>query len=418
MKLLYDPAFSPWLRPWLSLAILALGCEPFSWDSDVPTKVKTCVDDLQAAEKASFPINEETMTALRASLVSTIHLKQATEKIDTEVSIICQNLARELGKRDASVDENVPAGEKATAICKTASDGIRKAREDSGTVLVVELMDPICDARASDFESCVKSCDSNLPPDLKITCSEDSASGRCESRCTGRCLEIQSAECAGSCRGTCEGRCMDKFYGTCEGRCIGDCDGVTSSGKCAGTCDGKCTSGSSGYCGEKCEGQCRGSCVEEMRKGDCDGTCSGECRDGFQDLHCTEMLPPAEMIPACHARCGMELATRQRCNAGHAELVVFSTADKEKAKRLKSALGRPLTMVHTAKAGSARALEDAAKRLEQSFESIQESVDPKTTGKGGAAKCLATARKEKEKAMATIESLSIVHEGMEAAIRR
>jgi hypothetical protein len=382
---------------WPSLAVL--GCSLF--ETEVPQTKPTCVDGLDVAKEAKFDLDSEAAARLQATLMATVELAQFSAKLDTDLSTYCLNLAREVGTGE------LPEVEGPEASCELAAKRIRKSRQDSGTTLVVDLKPPTCTARPSDYQRCAKDCDFNLQPDATIACSLDTESGRCDSKCTGQCIEIQTDDCKSECRGTCQGRCMDGFFGVCGGKCIGDCDGKTVSGKCEGTCDGKCTSQADGACEKKCQGKCVGACLTEKKAGKCDGTCAGTCKDPMSDTRCAQMAPPAEMSPACRARCDADLSQRQMCVAGEAAVTVFSSADRDKGERLRASLARTFSQVLNLEHGTAPLLTQAAEGLTDSYSSLGAADVPKQT-KQKLDSCLDAAQKKHDVAAKRLEDFGVI----------
>jgi hypothetical protein len=370
--------------------------------SEVPQEKASCVEDMEAAKAAKFDADSDLNARVSATLVGTVVLQQSAEKADQDLAQLCDSLARELGG-DVK-DSEAPAGERAKASCPAAMEQIKAARAKAGATLVTELRTPTCSARSSDFEICARECDPNLPPEFKVGCAPEATSGRCEAKCTGTCFENSTDDCDAVCRGTCQGKCMDGFFGSCGGKCIGDCDGKTSNGKCAGTCDGKCTSQANGSCESKCEGKCAGACLEEMKGKECKGSCLGSCSETFSDVRCGEMLAPEEMAPECRAQCDAELSSRLTCNAGFADVTVFSAAERDKAEQLRASLSRTFGNVLTVETGNVAQLKRSAEGLTTSLGSIEESAASNPTLEKKAKGCLEAARTKQEKAIKTLDA--------------
>jgi hypothetical protein len=396
------------------VAFACAGCKLFG-DSDVPEE-KSCVADVNTAKQAQFEVNSELQQRLRATLVGTAQLEQTANKLDDEMASLCFSLARELGER-GEPDNTKPAGERSVVNCELAVKYIREAREKAGTTLVIETQEPLCAARVSDYQSCAKACDGNLPPETEVGCAENALSGRCAGKCAGQCMENFTDDCKGECRGRCEGRCMKGFFGTCGGRCVGDCDGKAISGKCEGTCDGKCLSSATGTCSEVCEGKCAGTCLMGSKKQPCGGKCLGTCSDAMSDLQCADVLPPAEITPECRAQCDAELASRQQCGGAYAEVTVFSAADKAKGDQLKNALEKRLAMVLTIESGMDTALLRASEGLKAALSALSETAEGEQGVKSKIGSCLAAAEVKQQKAHATFESFSKSSAELVAAIR-
>lgn len=382
-----------WLLP------VVCGCSLF--ETEVPEAEATCVDGLDVAKDAGFDLAAEAAARLRATLIATVQLDEYSRKLDTDLASHCKNLARELGTGE------LPEVEGPEENCRLASERIRKVRQDSGTTLVVDLKPPTCTARPGDFQSCARDCDPNLQPDLQIACSLDTESGRCESKCTGQCIETQSEDCGAQCRGSCQGRCMDGFFGTCGGKCIGDCDGKTTNGKCEGTCDGKCTSDANGVCESKCQGKCVGACLRDVKSGPCEGTCAGSCKEPLSDVRCGQVAPPPEMSPECRARCDADLSQRVMCVAGEAAVTVFSAAEREKAERLRASLARTFSQVLHLEYGATPLLQHAAAGLDPSYASLREAGAPERT-RESLASCLDAAQAKHEAAAARLEQFGVI----------
>lgn len=390
------------LRRYLGLLFLCPACNLV--DSEVPTEKASCVEDLEAAKAAKFDTDADLAARLSATLVGTVLLQQNADKADEDLARACESLTRELGVEVK--DAELTPGERAKSRCAAAIEQVKATREKAGATLVTDLKPPMCSARTSDFESCARECDANLPPGFKVGCMPEATSGRCDAKCTGTCVENSSDDCDAVCRGTCEGRCMEGFFGTCGGKCIGDCDGKTSNGKCEGTCDGKCTSGASGSCQSKCDGKCAGACLSEVKGKTCEGSCFGSCSDAFSDPRCGEMVPPAEMAPECRSQCDAELSSRLACNAGFADVTVFSAAERDRAERLRAALRRALGNVLNVEQGNVSQLKRSAEGLTASLESLEETAANDASLQKKAKGCLEAVRNKQEKAIATLDAFA------------
>jgi hypothetical protein len=382
-----------------SWSAFAAGCTLF--DTKEPEGPASCVDGIDTAKEANFELEADTAARVRATLIASVQLDEFSAKLDTDLARLCLGLAGEVGGGE------LPETEGAEESCALAGERIRKARQGSGTTLVVDLKPPSCTARPTDFQRCARECDPNLQPDLQVTCSLDTESGRCESKCTGQCIETQTEDCNAQCRGTCQGKCMDGFFGTCGGKCIGDCDGKTVNGKCEGTCDGKCTSDSNGVCEKKCQGKCAGACLTDVKSGPCEGTCAGTCKEPMSDPRCGQVAPPAEMSTECRARCDADLSQRVMCVAGEAGVTVYASAEREKGERLRASLARTFAQVQNLEHGAAPLLKQAAEGLNDSYESLQSSDAPERT-KTKLADCLAAAQEKHSQAAKRIDAFGIM----------
>jgi hypothetical protein len=227
----------------LVAAATLIGCKMFGLGSDPPEPPRTCVTDLQSAERSDFDLEPDVELRLGATLQTSVHVTELVKKLDREVADTCLSLARDLDSRPADVADALPAGERAKQACDEAATRIKAAREAGGIVLLVYPASPLCDLSLDTYSSCARQCDMTLSSfATNLQCDPELSSGRCPAQCTGNCFEPATQTCRAACRGTCKGSCDSEFFGKCDGRCVGTCDGVNFSGKCKGSCEGKCLS--------------------------------------------------------------------------------------------------------------------------------------------------------------------------------
>jgi hypothetical protein len=252
----------------------------------------------------------------------------------TDVSIACENIARDLGAAKADTDAAAAktGADGVTAWCNLATAQIDATFGASATVkgeLTVDFQPPACTASISAQASCEGSCSADAsctamaePP----TCT----GGKLVVECSGSCdvsAEAPEISCSGGCTGECSGSCTAEAgatvacEGTCEGTCTADAaggtgmNGIQADGSCKGKCDGKCTAsaGAKVMCEGKCEGTCNAKCEAQPGavKMKCDGKCDGEfeapkCEGGKAEVKCNASAE-------CKANCSASASAKAEC---------------------------------------------------------------------------------------------------------
>jgi hypothetical protein len=143
-----------------------------------------------------------------------------------------------------------------------------------------------------------------------------------------------------------------------------------------------------------------------MKKKDCAQVCSGSCSEELSDVRCGEVVPPDEMSPECRAKCDAELSSRLTCTAGHADVTVFSAADRDKAESLRSALSRGFTSVLNVEQGPQVVLGRSAENLQSSLVALEETSSETPGLKKKVTSCLGSAREKQESAKAILDAIS------------
>ncbi|HEX2877534.1 MAG TPA: hypothetical protein VHP33_40075 [Polyangiaceae bacterium] len=252
----------------------------------------------------------------------------------TDVSIACENIARDLGADAADVDAAAAktGSDKVTALCTLATAQINAnfgaSAEVKGT-LSVDFQPPVCTASVSAQASCEGSCSGDASCDAMATLPKCEG-GKLSVECKGSCevtAETPKISCTGSCGGKCEGSCKAEAgatvacEGTCEGTCSADAaggtemNGIQADGSCKGKCEGKCTAkaGASVECEGTCEGSCDAACTATpgTAKVKCDGKCMGEfeapkCEGGSAKIECNADVD-------CKASCESSASAKAEC---------------------------------------------------------------------------------------------------------
>jgi len=251
----------------------------------------------------------------------------------TDVSIACENIARDMGAdpKDTDAAAALTGSAKVTAMCKLASAQIDATFGASASVqgkLTVDFQPPVCTASISAQASCEGGCDVDAKCDAMAklpTCD----GGKLTVECSGSCdvtAMTPKISCTGSCTGKCEGSCKAEAGatvacdGTCEGTCTADAmggtgKGIQADGSCQGQCDGKCTAkaGVMVDCKGTCEGSCDAKCDAQPGgvKMKCDGQCMGDfeapkCEGGTAKLDC-------KVDADCKANCSASASAKAEC---------------------------------------------------------------------------------------------------------
>ncbi len=251
----------------------------------------------------------------------------------TDVSIACENIARDLGAPTADVDAAAAktGSGKVTAMCALATaqiDATFGAKASVKGTLSVDFQPPVCTASVKAQASCEGSCSGDVKCDAMAklpTCEGGKLSVECKGSCEVT-AESPKISCTGTCGGKCEGSCKAEAGATvaCEGTCEGTCaagaaggtdTGIQADGSCKGTCEGKCTAkaGVEVACKGTCEGSCDASCKASpgVAKVDCDGKCMGEfeapkCEGGTAKIDCDADVD-------CKASCKSSASAKAEC---------------------------------------------------------------------------------------------------------
>jgi hypothetical protein len=252
----------------------------------------------------------------------------------TDVSIACENIARDLGAdtKDADAAAALSGSAKVTAMCKLATAQIDATFGASAAVkgtLSVDFQPPVCTASVSAQASCEGSCSGDVKCDAMATLPKCEG-GKLSVECKGSCevtAESPTISCTGTCGGKCEGSCKAEAGATvaCDGACEGTCtadaaggtamNGIQADGSCKGKCEGKCTAkaGVMAECKGTCEGSCDAKCEASpgVAKVKCDGKCMGEfeapkCEGGSAKIECDADVD-------CKASCSSSASAKAEC---------------------------------------------------------------------------------------------------------
>jgi hypothetical protein len=246
-----------------------------------------------------------------------------------DVSVACENIARDLGATTADVDAAVAAGDTAK-ICNLATAQIKAKFSATGELkatLAVDFQPPVCSASIDAQASCQGSCSVDAKCDAEVA-PPKCTGGKLTVECSGSCEGEASASvsCTGTCSAKCEGSCTAKADVAidCSGKCDGTCtvdgtangaSGVQADGSCEGKCQGKCTppaGTASAMCEGTCEGKCEGKCEAAAGvKFTCDGKCTGDfeapkCEGGKAEVDC-------EVDADCKANCSASASAKADC---------------------------------------------------------------------------------------------------------
>lgn len=261
----------------------------------------------------------------------------AAKDVDTRLHAACDDIIADLGGT---------GGMTTAESCDNAAAAITAAIDaNSGVVLTVEYIAPVCSGSASAIVDCTGACDASFdasatPP----TCEGGMLSGGCSGSCSGECTVEGSVSCTGSCSGSCSGSCDATVAATCTGTCNGACDGTCDSmdgngncnGNCTGTCRGTCTGTIEGSCSGSCSGMCSGSCRADV-SGSCTGSCSGSCDVAFEEPTCEGGELNVDADVDCKAACEADASFDLECT--DAQIVVTFTGTPADATALTALIG-------------------------------------------------------------------------------
>jgi len=261
-----------------------------------------------------------------------------------DVSIACENIARDLGADPKDTDAAVAKGgtEGMTATCNLASAQIDATFGASAAVkgkLTVDFQPPVCTASIDAQANCEGSCTVDASCDAMATppkCTGGKLTVECSGSCSGEANA--SVSCTGSCSGKCEGSCTASADVAidCTGKCDGTCtvdgtangaSGVQADGTCKGKCQGKCTppaGTASAKCSGTCEGKCDAKCEAQAGvKFTCDGTCDGafeapKCEGGKAELNC-------KADADCKASCSASASAKAECKPPSLDIAFAAT---------------------------------------------------------------------------------------------
>lgn len=314
-------------------AVLALttGC-----DKVAEAQKGLCCSEFQVGADLSavdFEIEGSIKGKYQALAQASADLAAVASGAITDVSIACENIARDLGADGADVDAAAAktGSAKVTALCTLATAQINAnfgaSAEVKGT-LSVDFQPPVCTASVSAQASCEGSCSGDVKCDAMATLPKCEG-GKLSVECKGSCevtAETPKISCTGSCGGKCEGSCKAEAGATvaCDGTCEGTCaagaagstdTGIQADGSCKGTCEGKCTAkaGVEVECEGTCEGSCDAACEASpgVAKVKCDGKCMGEfeapkCEGGSAKIECDADVD-------CKASCESSASAKAEC---------------------------------------------------------------------------------------------------------
>ena len=315
-------------------AIMALttGC-----DKVAEAQKGLCCSDFQVGADLSgvdFEIEGSIKGKYEALAQASADLGAVAAGAITDVSIACENIARDMGATDADIaTANEKTGSaKVTALCTLATaqiDATFGASAEVKGTLSVDFQPPVCTASVSAQASCEGSCSGDAKCDAMATLPKCEG-GKLSVECKGSCevsAETPKISCTGTCGGKCEGSCKAEAGATvaCDGACEGTCsadaaggtemNGIQADGSCKGKCEGKCTASASAAV--ECKGTCEGSCDAKCEaspgaaKVKCDGTCMGEfeapkCEGGSAEIKCDADVD-------CKASCKSSASAKAEC---------------------------------------------------------------------------------------------------------
>jgi hypothetical protein len=340
----------------------------------LPGAPAACPDlnDLSAVANASFGLQGELETKVKASLTASAQLKALSAQIEGDVVTACSGLAKDLGASDADLKPAKDGpGAKAEHACNVAVKflGQAKAEAKAAGKMEIVVVEPKCNASMQAAAQCAGSCDVNVEGGkAEVKCEGGKLAGKCDAECQGTCAVSGSAQCGGTCSAECSGKCEGTFSGKCDGDCQGTCDGKNAKGKCAGKCDGKCAAGGSGTCSGKCEGKCSGSC-EASVKGKCEGTCSGGCSVEFKEPKCTGDVQMPKASAECQAKCDAELAAKLECTP--ARVKVAFAGDAKAGAKLATALEKNMPLLLKVAVGMKGRAQDAVASVKASADGLE-----------------------------------------------
>ncbi|HYP89769.1 MAG TPA: hypothetical protein VEQ59_16490, partial [Polyangiaceae bacterium] len=249
----------------------------------------------------------------------------------TDVAVACENIARDLGAKEADVQAAAAksGADQVKALCALATAQIKAKFGASGELkatLAVDFQPPVCTASIDAQASCQGSCSVDAKCDADVA-PPKCTGGKLTVECSGKCEASGGVDvsCTGTCGGSCSGSCTAEAGATidCEGTCEGSCtvdgkagsaSGVQADGTCKGKCDGKCTMAADAKveCKGTCEGKCDAACEAKAGvKFTCDGKCTGtaeapKCEGGKAEVDC-------DVDADCKANCSASASAKADC---------------------------------------------------------------------------------------------------------
>jgi hypothetical protein len=316
----------------LAIASLTTGC-----DKVEDAQKDLCCSEFQVGADLStvdFKLDGSIKGKYEALAQASADLGAVAAGALTDVSIACENIARDLGADAADTDAAAAktGSAKVTALCTLATAQIEAtfgAKAEVKGELNVDFQPPVCTASVSAQASCEGSCSGDVKCDAMAklpTCEGGKLSVECKGTCDVT-AESPKISCTGSCSGKCEGSCKAEAGatvacdGTCEGTCTADAaggtgmNGIQADGSCKGKCEGKCTAkaGVEVDCKGTCEGSCDASCEASpgVAKVKCDGECMGDfeapkCEGGTAEIECDADVD-------CKASCKSSASAKAEC---------------------------------------------------------------------------------------------------------
>lgn len=316
----------------LSVALLTTGCG----DDNPLSKAQEglCCNTFQVGADlsgANFGLEGDIQGQFRAFAQAGSDLAVVASGALTDVSVACQNIARDLGASNEDINNATAKSGSAqvTALCALATAQIKAkfgASGDLKATLSLDFQPPVCTASIDAQAKCQGSCSVDAKCDADVAppkCTGGKLTVECSGSCEGEANA--SVSCTGTCSGSCEGSCTAEAGATvdCEGTCEGTCtvdgtadsgSGVQADGTCKGKCEGKCTAkaGVKAECQGTCEGTCDAKCEAKAGvKFTCDGKCTGEaeapkCEGGKAEVDCN-------VDADCKANCSASASAKADC---------------------------------------------------------------------------------------------------------
>jgi hypothetical protein len=313
----------------ITVASLTTGC-----DKVADAQGDLCCNEFQVGADLSgvdFKMEGEVKGQFLAVAQASADLGAVASGALNDVSIACENIARDLGADKADTDAAAAktGREKVEALCTLATAQIEATFGANAEVkgkLSVNFQPPVCTASIDAQASCEGGCNVEAKCDAMATLPKCEG-GKLTVECGGSCEAEGGVDvsCTGTCSGECSGSCTAEAGATvdCEGTCEGTCtvngmangaSGVQADGTCKGKCDGKCTAkaGAKVMCMGTCEGSCSASCEAKAGvKFKCDGKCEGDfeapkCEGGSAKLEC-------EASGECKASCEASASAKAEC---------------------------------------------------------------------------------------------------------
>lgn len=247
-----------------------------------------------------------------------------------DVTLACENIARDLGATDDKIDAENAKGEadRVKGMCALASAQIKAGLTISGGAeakLTINFQPPKCEASIDAKANCQAKCSGSAECDIKAnppTCEGGTLSVSCSGSCSAS-AEAPSFECKGSCDVAASGKCTAQGGVECQGKCEGTCKGaaeggtgtgVKADGTCDGTCEGSCEAVKPDVkCNGSFEGQCKGSCT--ATPGSAKVECSGKCSAEAEPLKCSggELKGGCKVEAKCDANCDASVSAKAEC---------------------------------------------------------------------------------------------------------